>query len=125
VLPSPHIDPKNKAMIDAYLEVRDRDRSRRAWQFWLFVAAVSVGALWLVRYEWIPQYVRLSLAVLGGLGLLLVLVFPPPSLSAAATMQAPPGGPCCEGGVTPNSASVTDACGRRSRAFFGAAQRGR
>jgi hypothetical protein len=75
VLPSPNIDPKNKAMMDAYLEVRDRDRSRRAWQFWLFVAAISLSALWLVRYDWIPQYVRLTLAALGGVGLLLFLVF--------------------------------------------------
>ena len=62
-------------MIDAYLEVRDRDRSRRAWQFWLLVAAVSIGALWLVRYEWIPQYVRLGFAIVGGIGLLLFLAF--------------------------------------------------
>jgi hypothetical protein len=75
VLPSPNIDPKNKAMIDAYLDVRDRDRSRRAWQFWLFVAAVSTGALWLVRYDWIPQYFRLSLVIVGGIGLLLFLAF--------------------------------------------------
>jgi hypothetical protein len=75
VLPSPNIDPKNKAIIDAYLDVRDRDRSRRAWQFWLFVAAVSIGALWLVRYDWLPQYFRLSLAIVGGIGLLFFLAF--------------------------------------------------
>jgi len=76
MLPStPNIDPKNKAMIDAYLEVRDRDRGRRAWQFWLWVAAASFGALWLVRYEWIPQYVRLGFAVTGGIGLLGFLAF--------------------------------------------------
>ena len=75
MLPPPKMDPRNKAMIDAYLDVRDNHRSRRAWQFWLFVGAVSIGGLWLVRYEWVPQYVRLGLAILGGLGLLLVLGF--------------------------------------------------
>jgi hypothetical protein len=75
VLRPPQIDPKNKAMIDAYLEVEGRYRSRKAWQFWLFVAATSIAALYLVRYEWLPQVVRLGLAIVGGIGLLLFLAF--------------------------------------------------
>jgi hypothetical protein len=75
VLPPTNIDPKNKAMIDAYIDVVERDRSKRAWQFWLFVAAASVAGLYLVRFEWLHQYVRLALAIVGVIGLLLFLAF--------------------------------------------------
>ena len=75
-LPPPvDIDPKTKAMIDALVEVSERERSRRAWSFWLFIAAVSLAALWTVRYEVIPDVIRLALAVIGGVGLLLFLAF--------------------------------------------------
>ncbi len=73
--PPERIDPKDKAMLDAFVDVTERDRSRRAWSFWLFVGAVSIGALWSVRFEFLPNFVRLALAVVGGLGLLLFLVF--------------------------------------------------
>jgi hypothetical protein len=76
MMPPPvNIDPKDKAMIDALVEVSERARSRRAWSFWLFVAGFSLAALWCVRYEAIPNLIRLVLAAVGGLGLLLFLVF--------------------------------------------------
>ena len=69
------INPKDKAMIDALLDVTERERSRRAWRFWIFVAAVSVAAAYLARYEFLPGLLRVALAVLGGLGIVLFLVF--------------------------------------------------
>jgi hypothetical protein len=70
-----NVKPEDKATIDALVEVTEREKSRRAWSFWLFVAGLSLCALWTVRYEAIPNIVRLVLAALGGLGLLLFLVF--------------------------------------------------
>ena len=76
MMPPPvNIDPKDKAMIDALVEVSERERSRRAWSFWISVAVVSLVALWCVRYEAIPDIIRLALAALGGVGLLLFLFF--------------------------------------------------
>jgi len=75
-MPSPvNIDPNDKAMIDALVEVSERQKSRRAWSFWLFVGGASLAALWCARYDFIPDLVRLTLVVIGGLGLLLFLVF--------------------------------------------------
>jgi len=76
VLPLPaNIDPKDKAMIDALIETTERNRSRRAWQFWVAVAAGSSGVLYCVRFDWLPQVIRLTFAIVGGLGLLLFLAF--------------------------------------------------
>jgi len=76
MLPPVHnIGPKNKAMIDALMDVTERERSRRAWSFWLTVGGVSLALLWCVRYEFLPNAVRLAIAVVGGVGLLLFLVF--------------------------------------------------
>ncbi len=76
ILPPPvEIDPKDKAMIDALVESRERERSRRAWSFWLCVGAASFAALWCVRYEFIPFAVRVALVAVGGLGMLLFLAF--------------------------------------------------
>ena len=62
-------------MVDAYLDAKDGARSMRAWSFWLTVGAASVGALWCVRYDFLPSAVRVALAIVGGLGLLLFLGF--------------------------------------------------
>ena len=75
LLPPDMPDPRDKAMIDAFVEVNARERSGRAWSFWLTVAAVSLGMLWSVRIEFIPNALRLLFAVLGGVGLLLFLAF--------------------------------------------------
>ena len=75
LLPPDMIDPKNKAMIDALMDVTERERSRRAWSFWLAICAISLGALWCVRYEFLPNVIRLLLAILGAFGGLLFLVF--------------------------------------------------
>jgi hypothetical protein len=75
VLPPVNIDPKDKAMIDALIDVTEREKSRRAWRFWLVVAMASLGALYCVRFEWLPQFVQLALIIFGGLGLLLFAVF--------------------------------------------------
>jgi hypothetical protein len=69
------ITPKNKALIDSVIDVKEREKSRRAWRFWLVVAAASVGAMYLVRYEFLPGLLRIALVVVGGLGFLLFLVF--------------------------------------------------
>ena len=75
LLPPDKPDPMGKAMVDAYLESKADARSKRAWSFWLTVGALSVGALWCVRYDFFPNVVRVSLALVGGLGLLLFLGF--------------------------------------------------
>jgi hypothetical protein len=75
LLPPDKVDPKSKLMIDALVDVSERDRSRRAWSFWLTVAGASLVALWCVRYDFLPNFLRLGLAVVGGAGLLLFLVF--------------------------------------------------
>ena len=75
LLPPDKPDPGTKVMIDAVIEVAGRERSRRAWSFWLTVAALSLGALWCVRYEFLPDAARLGLAIVGGLGLVLFLFF--------------------------------------------------
>ena len=75
LLPPDEVDPESKMMIDALVDVSDRERSRRAWSFWLTVAGVSLLALWCVRYDFLPNIVRLGLAVVGGVGLLLFLAF--------------------------------------------------
>src|SRR5690242_20094473 len=63
-MPSPvNIDPNDKAMIDALVEVSERQKSRRAWSFWLFVGGASLAALWCARYDFIPDLVRLTRVV--------------------------------------------------------------
>ena len=62
-------------MVDAYLDGKGRTSSRRAWSFWITVGAVSVLALWCVRYDFLPDAVRVALTIVGGLGLLLFLGF--------------------------------------------------
>ena len=69
------IKPENKAMVDAFVDVRERERSHRAWHFWLVVGAASVVALYAVRFEFLPFGVRVALVAIGGLGFLLFLVF--------------------------------------------------
>ena len=69
------IDPADKATIDAVIEVNERARAVRAWRFWMVVALSSLAALWCVRYDALSDVVRLALAILGGVGLLLFLVF--------------------------------------------------
>ena len=69
------IKPENKAMIDSFVDVRARERSHRAWRFWLVVALASVGALYAVRFEFLPLAVRVALIAIGGIGFLLFLVF--------------------------------------------------
>ena len=70
-----HVVPKDKALTDSVSDVAEREKSRRAWRFWLAVAAMSVAAMYLVRYDFLPGLLRIALAALGGLGLLLFLVF--------------------------------------------------
>jgi hypothetical protein len=69
------IAPKDKALIDSVIDVAERERSRRAWRFWLVVAAMSVAAMYLVGYEFFPGLLRIALAAVGGLGFLPFLVF--------------------------------------------------
>ena len=69
------IDPRDKAVIDAYVDVTERERSRRAWRFWLVVAILSFAALCSVVFEFLPFAVRVVLTVAGGIGLLFFLVF--------------------------------------------------
>lgn len=70
LLPPDKVDAKNKTMIDAFVDVSERDRSRRSWYWWLAVCLTSLGALWLVRYDFLPNAVRLGLAIAGGIGFL-------------------------------------------------------
>lgn len=58
LLPPDLADPRSKAMIDAYIEVRQRHRAHRAWRMWLLVFGASIAALWLAQYEWIHPYAR-------------------------------------------------------------------
>jgi hypothetical protein len=53
----------------------EREKSRRAWRFWFVVAAVSIAAMYLVRYDSLPGLLRIALAAVGGLGFLLFLAF--------------------------------------------------
>jgi hypothetical protein len=69
------IAPKDKTLIDSVIDVTEREKSRCAWRFWLAVAAVSVAAMYLVRYEFLPGLLRIALTAAGGLGFLLFLVF--------------------------------------------------
>lgn len=75
LLPPDKVDAKNKTMIDAFVDVSERDRSRRSWYWWLAVCLTSLGALWLVRYDFLPNAVRLGLAIAGGIGFLGFLLF--------------------------------------------------
>jgi hypothetical protein len=75
LLPPDKVDPKSKLMIDALVDASEDERSRRAWSFWLTVAGLSLVALWCVRYDVLPNVLRLALALVGGIGLLLFLVF--------------------------------------------------
>ncbi len=68
--------PKDRAMIDAVVEVNQRARDRRGWWRAGITALLSVGALLLVPMEGLlPQSLRLALAVAGILGLLGVFFF--------------------------------------------------
>jgi hypothetical protein len=69
------IKPEKKAMIDAFVDVRERERSHRAWRFWLAVATASVAALYAVRFEALPFGIRVALVAIGAVGLPLFLVF--------------------------------------------------
>jgi hypothetical protein len=67
---------KDRAMIDALVEVNERARNRRSWRRAAITAVLSIGALLLVPMETVlPQSLRLALAIAGILGLLGVLFF--------------------------------------------------
>ena len=66
---------KDRAMIDAVIEVNERARNQRGWWRCGITAALSIGALLLVPVDALPQSLRLALAAVGGLGLLAVLFF--------------------------------------------------
>jgi len=70
------IDPKNKAMIDAIVDVRERERSHRAWhfgsslawevserstQFGLNSTVRSTGSIRCARGHWAPAFPGFSL----------------------------------------------------------------
>jgi hypothetical protein len=65
----------DKALIDSVIDVAEREKSRRAWRFWLVVAAASVAAIYSVRIDFLPGSLRIALAAVGGLELPLFLVF--------------------------------------------------
>ncbi len=69
------VKPKDKALIDALVDVTERERSARAWRFWIFVAVASAIAANVSTYDALPWFIRLALALLAGLGILLFLVF--------------------------------------------------
>ena len=69
------IDPKDKAAIDAIVDVEEAANERRGWAFWLAVAAVSVVFVCIARFDVVPGAVRIAFALVGGVGILLFLCF--------------------------------------------------
>lgn len=69
------INPRDKLMLDALMEVSERDRARRQWRFWLSVFALSCIA-WLVVYQEIfTGWLQLSLVIFGAMGFFCFLAF--------------------------------------------------
>jgi len=71
----PEPNPSDRAMLDAVLEVNERERNRQGWRRALTVAAISLVALLTVRLEAFPPVVRLGFAVLEAIGMVAFLVF--------------------------------------------------
>jgi hypothetical protein len=71
----PEPSPKDRAMIDAVIEVNERERKRQGWRRALTIAGISLVALVAVRLEALPSVVRAGLAVGGLIGMLGFLVF--------------------------------------------------
>lgn len=69
------IDPKGKALVDTVLDIEKRERERRGWRFWLFVASSSVVAVYFSTFDVLPGLARIVLAAMGGIGALLFLCF--------------------------------------------------
>jgi hypothetical protein len=69
------IDPKGKALVDTVLDTEKRERERRGWRFWLFVASSSVAAIYFATFDVLPGWARIVLATMGGTGALLFLCF--------------------------------------------------
>lgn len=61
--------------MDALFDAQSRERSSRSWRFWLSVAALSGLSLYFVTVEALNSWVRLGLAIAGGIGLLAFLVY--------------------------------------------------
>jgi hypothetical protein len=69
------LESRDKTRLDALADSTQRQRSRRAWCVWLVVAVTSLGIILLGQYDAIPPYVRVAMAVIGSLGLLLLVAF--------------------------------------------------
>ena len=69
------IDPKDKLMLDALMDVSEQHRSRRQWWCWALVFVLSCIA-WVIAYEEIfTGWLQLSLVIFGAIGFLGFLVF--------------------------------------------------
>jgi len=69
------INPRDKLMLDALIDVSERDRSRRQWWIWSIIFALSCVAWFVVYQEVFAGWMQLSLVILGTLGILCFLIF--------------------------------------------------
>ena len=69
------INTRDQLMLDALIEVSERDRARRQCWYWLSVFVLSCVAWFIVYQEIFNGWIQLSLAILGALGHLCFLVF--------------------------------------------------
>ena len=69
------INPRDKAMMDAVIEVTERHNAARSWLRWCVVGVVSVCIGLLVFVEIWPGWLKIVFAAISIVGFLLFLIF--------------------------------------------------
>ena len=69
------INPRDKAMMDAAIEVMERHIASRSWVRWCNVAVMSLGIGLLVFLEILPGWLKIVFAAISVVGFLLFLIF--------------------------------------------------
>ncbi len=70
-----NISPRDKAMMDAVIEVTERHQAARSRIRWFVVAVASVGIGLLVFTESLPWWLRMTFAAISVLGFLVFLIY--------------------------------------------------
>lgn len=68
-------NPRDILMLDALIEVSERERTRRQWWYWSGLFTLSCVAWFIAYLEIFTGLVQLGLVIFGAIGILCFLVF--------------------------------------------------
>jgi hypothetical protein len=68
------INPRDKILIDAVLDVSYREDARRAAVKGSLIGIAGIASMLLVYIEWLPGWLRITLLICGGIAVLVSLV---------------------------------------------------